>query len=89
MKTCSTCDAQKPLSEFYKGVYMCPYCGLVTDQIPSTSDGRTKWEIEHVVPRSRGGSNNLENIRVVCWVCNRSKGAKTLEEWLVVAGRMG
>ena len=62
--------------------YKCPYCGYTEGQIPHTSDKRTKWEIEHIIPVSRGGHDSLSNIKIVCWPCNRSKGAKTFEEWV-------
>jgi 5-methylcytosine-specific restriction endonuclease McrA len=40
------------------------------------------WEIDHVVPRSRGGSNRFENLVPACADCNHDKGARTPEEWL-------
>lgn len=39
-------------------------------------------EIDHILPRSRGGSNRPENLQLLCAKCNGSKGAKTMEEWL-------
>lgn len=39
------------------------------------------YEVDHVVPLSRGGSNGIENIALACMPCNRSKGSKSLEEW--------
>jgi 5-methylcytosine-specific restriction endonuclease McrA len=33
-----------------------------------------KLTIDHVLPRSKGGSNNLENPRLACRECNRSRG---------------
>jgi 5-methylcytosine-specific restriction endonuclease McrA len=38
--------------------------------------------IEHKIPLSRGGSNNIENIVLSCAPCNLSKGTKTHEEFL-------
>lgn len=52
----------------------CAYCGS-TEQI----------EIEHVVPYSRGGKTEPDNLVPACLPCNRSKGAKTPTEWLGVA----
>jgi 5-methylcytosine-specific restriction endonuclease McrA len=55
---------------------LCDYCGSDLDM----SDPRA-WAMDHVIPRSRGGSNKLENLKMSCRDCNGSKGAKTLEEW--------
>ena len=38
--------------------------------------------IDHVVPLSRGGKHEIENLLPACRSCNSSKGAKLLEEWL-------
>lgn len=50
----------------------CSYCG--------TQAG--PFEIDHVLPWSRGGTHDRENLTLACKQCNRSKGAKTIEEWL-------
>jgi uncharacterized protein RhaS with RHS repeats len=56
----------------------CRYCGTeVKDGVGSpTSKG-----YDHVIPYSRGGGAESDNISVSCRTCNRSKGAKTPEEW--------
>jgi hypothetical protein len=46
----------------------------------------THWvNLDHVVPRCRGGSNELENLVLACGQCNSRKGTKLLselpEEW--------
>ncbi len=46
----------------------CAYCGAA--EIP--------LEIEHVVPRSRGGSNRVTNLTLACHACNQAKGNGTL-----------
>lgn len=33
-----------------------------------------KLTIEHLLPKSKGGSNSLENLRLACFQCNNSRG---------------
>lgn len=40
------------------------------------------FTIDHVVPLSRGGSNDIANLVPACEGCNRKKGAQTPLEWL-------
>lgn len=35
---------------------------------------RGAWEVDHRVPLSHGGSDNLRNLRPMCIPCNRAKG---------------
>lgn len=39
------------------------------------------YHIDHVIPRSRGGADVLDNLVLACPPCNLSKGARTPEEW--------
>lgn len=38
-------------------------------------------QIDHVLPRSRGGSNHTRNLRTLCTRCNCSKSGRTDREW--------
>ncbi|WP_162265668.1 HNH endonuclease, partial [Leptospira santarosai] len=44
--------------------------------------GPTKSEIDHAIPKVRGGNNTIENAQNTCRTCNRQKGASTTEEFL-------
>lgn len=37
--------------------------------------------IDHILPISRGGAHDVDNLQALCGSCNSSKGAKTMEEW--------
>jgi len=38
-------------------------------------------EVDHVLPKSRGGTDHFENLQLLCTHCNKSKGSKTMAEW--------
>ena len=40
------------------------------------------FEVDHVIPRARGGADHLENLQLLCPNCNRIKGDRT-QEWLM------
>lgn len=50
----------------------CAYCGKSFD---------AGYEVDHIVPLSRGGSNDAKNLALACQSCNRSKGNKLISEW--------
>ena len=38
-------------------------------------------EVEHIIPKSRGGSNRISNLALSCVPCNQSKGNQTAAEF--------
>jgi len=36
--------------------------------------------LDHIIPKSKGGKNNWENLITCCFSCNAKKGDKTLEQ---------
>ena len=51
--------------------HTCVYCGATSVPL----------EIEHIIPKSRGGSNNISNLTISCTICNRRKSNKTASEF--------
>src|SRR6266540_2633577 len=49
----------------------CAYCGA--ENVP--------FEIDHVMPRDRGGSNRVSNLALACHDCNQAKGNRTAAEF--------
>lgn len=50
----------------------CAYCGK--KDVP--------LQVEHIVPKARGGSNRVSNLTLACECCNQKKGSKPIEEFL-------
>lgn len=38
-------------------------------------------EVDHILPRSQGGTDHPSNLQLLCSGCNRSKGGRTMAEW--------
>jgi len=34
-----------------------------------------RWDVDHVIPIALGGSNNVENLQILCWSCHITKTA--------------
>ncbi|MBA3822292.1 MAG: HNH endonuclease [Ktedonobacterales bacterium] len=51
--------------------YRCAYCGVQA----------IRWEVDHITPRSRGGSNRISNLALSCHNCNQEKGDCTAAEY--------
>lgn len=49
----------------------CVFCGITNVPL----------EIEHLVPKSRGGSNRVSNLAIACHDCNQKKNSQTASEF--------
>jgi hypothetical protein len=49
----------------------CAYCGKTGVAL----------EVEHINPKSRGGSNRVSNLTLACYTCNQQKGNQTALEF--------
>ncbi len=53
-----------------KWKHKCAYCGK----------SNTPLEIEHIIPKIRGGTDRVSNLTLACHKCNQKKGDKTAAE---------
>jgi hypothetical protein len=49
----------------------CAYCG----------ESNIPLQIEHIIPKSRGGTDRVSNLTLACKKCNQEKGNKTVAEY--------
>lgn len=50
----------------------CAYCGVTGDPL----------QIEHIQPKSKGGTNRVSNLTLACELCNTKKGNRPAKEFL-------
>jgi hypothetical protein len=50
--------------------YQCAYCG-----------SEENLTLDHIIPRSKGGSDKISNVVCSCEKCNHSKGNQFWSEW--------
>lgn len=68
--TLAGCEVREYLLE--KWGRSCAYCGAE----------RTPLQVEHIVPRARGGSDRVSNLTLACACCNQTKGAQPIAVFL-------
>jgi len=73
---------RKPISKkirfevFKRDSFKCQYCGKSAPEVI--------LHIDHVIPVSEGGKNNLTNLVTSCMDCNLGKGARSLSDNSIV-----
>ena len=64
-------DAGDVMIRMTKQKSACHYCGCKLELF-----GPQKFQVDHFVPLSRGGSNFMNNLVLACPDCNRAKADK-------------
>lgn len=68
----SRCVRLSRINIMLRDNHKCQYCGKTLK--------RSQLSLDHVIPRSRGGTTTWENVITSCFTCNRKKGGNTPEE---------
>jgi 5-methylcytosine-specific restriction protein A len=53
---------------FQRDKYQCQSCGQTSQE--------TNLSIDHIIPLSRGGKNDISNLQTLCLTCNQRKTNK-------------
>jgi 5-methylcytosine-specific restriction endonuclease McrA len=57
---------------FKRDRFICAYCGAHPPQVI--------LEVDHIIPVSTGGLNDIDNLITSCFACNRGKADKSLND---------
>ncbi|GAA2545761.1 hypothetical protein GCM10009861_01940 [Neomicrococcus aestuarii] len=57
------------------GLFNCPLCRVPLDWEYSRRPNSP--EVDHVIPHAKGGRDSLDNVRVICRLCNQRLGSST------------
>lgn len=60
-----------------------PFCKYCNKPLAFNS-----FTLDHVVPKSKGGTNALSNLVVSCYDCNNLKGSRDLEHFLQLLAKL-
>lgn len=72
MKTTrKTISVKTRFEVFKRDVFTCQYCNAKPPKVP--------LEVDHIIPVSKGGKNNLDNLITACFDCNRGKSDRLLD----------
>jgi 5-methylcytosine-specific restriction endonuclease McrA len=47
---------------------------LTADSCCCKCGSKSKLHIDHIIPKSKGGKNSLDNVQILCQTCNLKKG---------------
>lgn len=63
----------KNLFYIHQQIIGCAICGKELKKADAT--------IEHIIPKSKGGTYKANNLTITCWQCNNKRGNKDFEDY--------
>ena len=65
------------LLETLEGNMICPCCGKHMQIFSNVAGQNNAYSIDHIIELQNGGTNNIDNLQVICFKCNRTKRDNT------------
>ena len=59
--------------------FMCQYCGSMAGDTDQITGGPVWLEVDHVVPKRRGGDDSPSNLRAICSTCYEGRRHITVQ----------
>ncbi len=69
------------LQVFERAEYICCYCGIDTLVYEQLYGRRYAASIEHIIPRIKGGTDDLENLACACLCCNKGRRDRDINDF--------
>jgi hypothetical protein len=57
--------------------FRCELCGVSAEE--------RALDVNHIIPRKHGGTDNPENLQSLCWLCNTNKGAGNTTDFRAIS----
>jgi hypothetical protein len=69
------------------GGYFCGYCGRKLEETAYGGTNSNTATVDHIIPTSKGGGNDIDNLLLACFSCNalkRNRGVEDLRFYLAM-----
>ena len=67
-----------------KSGLICSYCGEKMELFAPRENFRMVISVDHIIPLSNGGTNDISNLTVCCTRCNLVKGTMTQDQFVFI-----